>query len=544
MAGSAGVPLVGRSQELGRVLAALDRAAAGSGGALLLDGEAGIGKTRLAAEALALARQRGFVTLQGAAYPLQADLAYAPVLEALGPFLAGLEPGRRAALVGGLPDLGRLFAGLHLPAPEPLGDAALERTRLFEAVSRLVERVAAERPMALLVDDLHWADAASLELLHYLGRGLGARRVLLLGTYRLDEARTHPGLRALVHSLQRLGLAEELPVGGLGPEAVGALARALLGGEPPAALLGVLRERAAGTPLFVAALIRGLRDTGELFRSGSAWVLGGSPTAVPPVVRDLVLARLERLDPAARGLLELVAVAGDTASPAVLGRVGGPGAQELDEGLRRLCDSGLVVEEPAGFELVFRAAHPLIAEVAYGELPEMRRRRLHAGVAIALEALGLGDPQRLAHHYRGAAGEADAGRALDVLVEAGQRAEEVHANAEAADLFAAALALARADRPAVVAELLERLGHARSCASQFEAAVAAWSEAAGARTVRRPAGRRAPAGPAGAGRVGPGAVRRGRGAAGRRLPSGRGHRRRRGAGRPPPNPAAAAGAAG
>jgi predicted ATPase len=90
VAGSTGVPLVGRSQELGRVLAALGRAAAGSGGALLLAGEAGIGKTRLAAEALTLARQRGFVTLQGGAYPLQADLAYAVVLEVLGPFLAGL----------------------------------------------------------------------------------------------------------------------------------------------------------------------------------------------------------------------------------------------------------------------------------------------------------------------------------------------------------------------------------------------------------------------------------------------------------------------
>jgi DNA-binding CsgD family transcriptional regulator len=306
--------------------------------------------------------------------------------------------------------------------------------------------------------------------------------VLLLGTYRLDEARTHPGLRALVRSLQRLGLAEELPVGGLDPEAVAALARALLGGEAPAELLGVLRERAAGTPLFVTALIRGLRDTGDLFRSGGAWVLGGgSPTAVPPVVRDLVLARLERLAPADRALLELVAVAGDAASPAVLGRVGGPGAQELDEGLRRLCESGLVVEELAGSDLGYRAAHPLIAEVAYGELPETRRRRLHAGVAASLEAVGPGDPQRLAHHYRGAAGEADLGRALDVLVAAAQRAEELHADAEAADLFAAALALARADRPAMVAELLERLGHARSRAGQFEAAVAAWSEAAAGR---------------------------------------------------------------
>ncbi len=464
------------------MLAALERAAAGAGGALLLAGDAGIGKSRLAMEALTLVRQRGFVTLEAAAYPLQADLAYAPVLEALGPFLAGLEPGRMAALVRGLPDLGRLFAGLHLPPPEPLGDAALERTRLFEAVSRLVERVAAERPVALLVDDLHWADAASLELLHYLARGLGTRRVLLLGTYRLDEARTQPGLRALVRSLQRLGLAEELPVGGLSPEAVAALARALLGGEPPAGLLGVLRDRAAGTPLFVTALIRGLRDTGELFRSGGAWVLGsGSLTTVPPVVRDLVLARLERLDPADRALLELVAVAGDAASPAVLGRVGGTAEEGLDAALRRLRETGLVIEERTGTDLVYRAAHPLVAEVAYGELQEIRRRRLHAGVAAALEELRPGDPQRLAHHYRGAAWEADPGRSLDVLVAAGRRAEEAFADAEAAGHFAAGLALARTDRPAMVGELLERLGHARSRAGQFGAAVAAWSEAAGGR---------------------------------------------------------------
>ena len=472
------VPLVGRSEELGRVLAALELAFTGSGGALLLAGEAGIGKSRLAAEALTLARQRGFVTLQGAAYPLQADLAYAPVLEALRPFLAGLEPGGLAALVRGLPDLGRLFAGLHLPPPELLGDADLERTRLFEAVSRLIERVAVGRPVALLVDDLHWADAASLELLHYLARGLAGQRVLLLGAYRLEEARTHPVLRTMVRSLQRLGLAEELPVGALSPEAVAALARALLGGEPPPALLGALCARAAGMPLFVTALIRGLRDTGELVRSGGTWVLGGeSVTALPPVVRDLVLARLERLDPVGRAVLELVAVA-DAASPAVLARVAGPEAGDLEPVLRQLRESGLVAEEPTASGVVYRTAHPLVAEVAYGELPESRRRRLHAGVAAALEALRPGDLDRLAHHYQGAAWEADSGRALEVLVAAGQRAEEVHADAEAAGHFAAALALARTDRPAMVAELLESLGHARSRAGQLAAAVAAWSEAA------------------------------------------------------------------
>jgi hypothetical protein len=109
--------------------------------------------------------------------------------EELGRVLAALEPGRLASRAGQRPARSRpLFAGLHLPPPQSLGDAELDRTRLFEAVSRLVERVAAERPVALLVDDLHWADAASLELLHYLARGLKTRRVLLLGVYRLDEA--------------------------------------------------------------------------------------------------------------------------------------------------------------------------------------------------------------------------------------------------------------------------------------------------------------------------------------------------------------------
>ena len=490
MASFADVPLLGRSAELGRVLDALHRAAGGAGGTLLLAGDPGIGKTRLATEALALAGERGFVTLRGAAHPLQADLAFAPVLEALGPFLASLTSANLATLVRGLPDLGRLFAGLHLPPPEPLGDAALERTRLFEAVSRLVERIAAVQPVVLLVDDLHWVDASSMELLHYVARSLGTRRVLLIGAYRLDEARAHPGLRTMVRSLQRLGLAEELLVVGLGPEPVAALARALLGGDPPAELLAALHDRAAGTPLFVTALIRALRDTGALFRSGGVWILGGgSMAAVPRVMRDLVLARLERLAPIDRALLELIVVAGDAARPAVLARVGGREGDELDEVLRRLGESGLVVEGHADADITYRTSHPLVAEVAYAELPTMRRRRLHARVAQATEALGPTDVQRLAHHYRCAAGEADPRRALDVLVAAGGRAEEMHADAEAAEHLAAALALARVDRPAMVGELLERLGHARSRSGRLDAAVATWSEAAGGRerTGDRPA---------------------------------------------------------
>jgi predicted ATPase len=205
VADSAATPLVGRSVELDRVRAAIERAASAAGGTLLVAGEEGIGKSRLAAEALALARQRGFLTLRGTAYALHTDLAYAPVLEAIDPFLAALPAGRMGQLVRGLPDLSRLFGNLALPPPPPLGDPALERTRLFEAVARLVERMAAERPLVFWIDDLHWADHASLDLVHYLARGLADQRVLLLGTYRLDEARAHPRLRSLVRSLRGWG---------------------------------------------------------------------------------------------------------------------------------------------------------------------------------------------------------------------------------------------------------------------------------------------------------------------------------------------------
>jgi DNA-binding CsgD family transcriptional regulator len=448
------------------------------GGTLLLAGEEGIGKSRLAAEALVLARRRGFLTLNGTAYALHTDLAYAPLLEAVGPFLADLPAGRLGQLVRGLPDLSRLFGNLALPLPARLGDPALERTRLFEAVARLVERIAAERPLALWIDDLHWADHASLDLVHYLARGLADQRVLLLGTYRLDEARVHPRLRSLVRSLQRLGLAAEMTLTPLSADAVAKLATAILDGTPPEALLSFLQDRAAGTPLYVAALIRGLREGGELLRTGDAWVVGsGSLSAVPPVVRDLVLDRLERLDVGERTVLELIAVAGDAASRPVLLRIAGTTSEDVDAAVRRLVDLGLLAEESAGSDLVYRATHPLIIEVAYAELSESRRRRLHADVVAALEAVGVEDSQRLAHHYRSAAWEVDPNRALDVLIAAARAAEDVHADAEASGYLTAALDLARIDHPALVSELLERLGSARLRAGQIELAIAAWTEA-------------------------------------------------------------------
>jgi predicted ATPase len=207
---------------------------------------------------------------------------------------------------------------------------------------------------------------------HYVARGLADQRVLLLGTYRLDEARAQPRLRSLVRSLQRLGLGEEVTLTPLPSDEVAKLAAAVLAGEPPEALLRFLQDRAAGTPLYVTALIRGLRESGELFREGSTWTVGpASLSAMPAVVHDLVLGRLERLNTSERLLVEVMAVAGDAASQAVIEQVGGSGPEELDQAAGRLRELGLLVEESAGREVVFRATHPLITEVAY--MPSYRR---------------------------------------------------------------------------------------------------------------------------------------------------------------------------
>jgi predicted ATPase len=451
------VPLIGRAAELARLAAAVDRAGSGRGCAVLIAGEPGVGKSRLVTEALAVAARRGFTILTGSAYPTYGDLAYAPFLAALGPYLDGLDSARADALVRGLPDLGRLFSGLRTEPPRDLGDPGLERARLLDAVARLLVRMAADRPVALFVDDLHWADPASLDLFQYLARGLAGQRMLLATTYRRPELLDGGRLGELT----RLGVTEQIDLGPLPPERTAELVDALLGGAAPEEVHAAVAARTGGTPLFVAALVMHLVDTGGLRRERGVWTAGHrSLAAVPPLVRDLVAGRLERLDPVARDLLEWIAVAGDAAVLPVLSRVR-PGG-ETGAALRRLADAGFVTEVPDGRSVSYRPSHPMFAEVVYAELGETLRRERHAALAKAVEEVQPGAVEQLAHHYRGAGDALPAGRALDVLLDGANRATEIHAAEEAVLNLSAALDAARAVRPAMVGELLERLGHAQS----------------------------------------------------------------------------------
>ncbi|MGH7911867.1 MAG: ATP-binding protein, partial [Candidatus Dormibacteraceae bacterium] len=474
------LPLVGRLAEKERLRAALAAAGEGRGSTVFLSGEPGIGKTRLARELIEIARGQGFAVLEGPAYPLEGSLAYAPVLAAFAPVLRRLDPARRFRLVSGLTDLGRLFTDLQLPPPQALGEPALEKTRLFAAVAGLLERLTQQSPVLLFFDDLQWADPASVELVHYLARGVVQQAALVLGTFRGSEIDRARGLGALRTSLRRAGVSDEIVVGRLSPEAVASLAGGLLGAPPPENLLRMLEIRAAGTPLFVEALLESLLESGRLREVQGVWTWDGdSMTQVPAGVRDLVGERLERLTPLERHVLDLLAVGGDAVGQDVVLLAAGRGEEEVLAALRGVCSAGLAVEGRSGTSAEsYTIAHPLIQEVAYVHLPDATRRRLHTAWAGALERVHADDVDRLARHYRAAGAEGDQERALEVLIEAGERATAVYANDQAARYFAAALAVVRQGlHSELLPELLEKLGDAWLGVGEAAAAIVVWGEA-------------------------------------------------------------------
>ncbi|MDO8672653.1 MAG: AAA family ATPase [Dehalococcoidia bacterium] len=489
-------PFVGRDDELRRLQNALTLAAQGQGGTIILTGQPGIGKTRLALEALALAKEHGFEVLEGRAFPLEVGLSYSPILDAFSRVLGNLEATSLEALVSGLPDLGRLFSDLRLPPPsfsEGLGDPALEKTRLFHAVSRLLQRLALKAPVAFFIDDVHWADPATLELLHYLARGLSDQRVLLLATLSNDAMNSYRGLRGLVTSLQQAGLGEEVAVPPLGRDAVGKLVRGVLEGEVSENLVELLVARASGTPLYIKALIEALIDCGCLFHGPAekdGWILDreGAPS-LPPSVRRLILDRLERLPPTCRHVLELIAIIGDTTPHTILRSGSGLAEEALLDTLRHLQAAGLVAEGMDGLDVTYSITHPLIQEAACAALPEMVRRHAHVAAIEAIERFRPDDIIRLARHYLGAGPEANGDHALEALLSAGERAISLYANEEAARYYAAALTMVRnggftagfavpfSKGEPLLPWLLERLGEAWEQVGEGSAAIRVWNEA-------------------------------------------------------------------
>lgn len=426
-----------------------------------------MGRSRLAHELASLAQRRGHLVLAGRAYPLDDRLTYAPIISSLGPHLRQLKPPQQAELLAGQPNLTRLLGGL------PHSEGGFRQVHLLEEVARLAERLARTRPLVWIMDDLHLADLASVELFYYLARNIKTQRVLLLGTYRNDHSDGLRHLRVPLLSLARCGLSEEVRLYRLSLADVALLAGQRLGGRPADTLLDYLEGRAMGTPLITFTLLDSLENQGVLTRVGG--VVGLSPAAVPRLSladREIVLERLLPLSPQERQVLDLLAVMHGTAHHSELARAMGRNPADLLDSLASLQAAGLLSAEGSERDLDLRVSlsHPFLQDVLYAELPSLVRRQHHAQAAAALETDRSTPLERLARHYEGSGGAPDPERAIEVMMRAAE-GTLLTGGPEAADYYRMALALVRSGLfPERLPVVLLGLGQALSLSGQFDVA--------------------------------------------------------------------------
>lgn len=351
--------LIGRTRERAALHTIVDTVKSGQGRVALISGEAGIGKSRLIAEAKAYAAAQRFLLLQGHCYPTDTSCPYAPLLDLLRSFLAHPSTAEVATdlklfapiLVPLLPDLVFL-----LPDPAPALqlaslDPEQEKRRLFEALTQFFTRQALKQPVLLIVEDLHWSDDTSLDYLHYLARRCAAHPLLVLLTYRSDEVR--PRLRQWLAEFDRERLAQELALSPLAHNHVDAMLRAIFDVRRPiyAEALEALYTLTEGNPFFIEEVLSSLIARGVILDAQSAWDRKlMREFNVPRSIQSAVQQRTERLSPAARELLALAAVAGQRFDFALLQHL-----EEATQALEAAKQGALERQDPAVLWTVHRS---------------------------------------------------------------------------------------------------------------------------------------------------------------------------------------------
>ena len=447
--------VVGRAAESARFADALVAAKAAKGQTVVLGGEAGVGKSAFVRRAQEQATTNGVRMLLGLTHQSDAGLPYAPFISAVRSGFRGLdrdELGR--VLQRSAPDLAQLFPELgRLGRAE--ASTGIERHRLAVAFQHLFLAFAREAPVLLVLEDLHWADEASLELLRHLARELRDARIAILATHRSDEMhRRHPLLRALAE-LQRERVTTEISLKRLTPEETKEVIRATFAQSDPNVNISdefrdAIHARSEGNPFFTEELLKAVVGSGGVyFDAASGWQRKPiDELEIPGSIREAVRARLERLSDEARQSVVAASVIGQRFTFEVLRVVRGIDDVPLEAHLRELIEEQLMNEVEGGRdEYAFR--HALTREVVYDDLLVRERKRLHRGAADALAAARDTEPSLLAHHLL-AAGELE--RAVPVLVEAADRAMRADAPREAAAHYARAIetGLAEADLAPVV----------------------------------------------------------------------------------------------
>jgi len=493
-AGADRLPLVGRSSEL-EALESLLESSPRQVPAAFVSGEGGSGKTRIVEELAARAERRGWSVALGRAYPVERGVPFALFSDALLPLLHGMDSGTLAVLSrGGEAELAYLFPALGsgpASAAEANTDPDEFRTRLFWNFAEFLKSYARRNPMLILLEDLHWADASSLELLHFVVRHLQDQPVFFVATYDEAERERNAELPRTERSLLSLGLAQALRLAPLTRHHVTEMVCRLfsvdanLVREFSAMLFGWTR----GNPFFVEETLKSLVSSGELSNQKGTWVGWNARSfGLPGSIRDVVTSRLSAFSERAQAVAELAAVISTRASYPILRSVSQIEEGELLCALEELVAHQILLEHDDAGEVVFDFVHPVVRETLYRHLGLQRTRMLHGAIAVALEehwgAEAIEHADALAYHFARSDAVSLNRKAITYLAAAGQRALERHAEREAAEYLDAALERVRRSDvdldDSVELRLHRDLGRAHLRLAHYEKATDHWATVAAA----------------------------------------------------------------
>ncbi len=440
---------VGRERELEELRQALSDAATGRGRLVLLAGEAGIGKTRLAEEFTLIALQRKAEVVWGRCWEGEGAPAFWPWLQMLRTLVHARDTHLlRKELGAGAADIAHVVSELRAQFPEIQPPAVLDlqhaRFRFFDSVTVFLRNAARAHPLVLILDDLHWADTPSLLLLRFLARELAGTHMCLIGTYRDGEVdRAHP-LADTLGKLTREGTI--LTLGGLARSEVSRLIENTLGTTTTANVADAVYQRTEGNPFFVTEIVRLLPGDGE--SAAALTPLSSSiDMAIPQRVRQTIRQRLERISPVCQHVLATAAVMGQEFNLKIIERVEA-GLQSTSTKATRLAsldealDAHLITCLPGNLG-TYRFSHALIRETLYEDLPLGTRLELHRQIGVVLEALDRTDHEHhlaeLVYHFEQAASGGEATKALTYAVRAGEYATSRLAYEDAVDHYERAL---------------------------------------------------------------------------------------------------------
>jgi len=485
---------VGRHHEIEALRTALDAAREGGGRLVLLAGEPGIGKTRTALELTAHATKSDARIVWGRCHEEAGAPPYWPWVQIIRAIAAVRDAADlRADLDAGAGDIADIVPDIRarlpdLDAPAALSDPSETRFRLFGSIARFLINTSRRQTLALVLDDLHWADVPSLRLLEFLAQEMGDSRLLVVGTYRETELSRQHRLSDTLGALARVPHAVRLHLSGLSAEDVRRFVATAAGVVPPLWLTSAIHDQTEGNPLFVREVVRFLAQEGQF----SAAPAAAASIRLPEGVREVIGRRLNLLPAACNDILAVAAVIGREFPLDVLLRACQPRTEDsvleaLDEAM-----AARIVEESAPGQYQF--THALVRITLYDELRTGQRRRLHHAVGEAIETVHRRDPEPvladLAHHFRASGLGGDVERAIDYSTRAGRGADAALAFEDAIGLFQSALDMLdtlSADDPTRRCGLLLLLGDAQRKANDPRRA---WETSDAAAAIARSHGMR------------------------------------------------------